>query len=148
MLRGPLEPKQYTSIKFTEHLALEGIRPSIGSVGDAFDNALMETINGLYKAECIRTTVFHDGPYKTLADVEYASRRLGGLVQRTQAPWLVGERPSSRVRASPLRCPQPRAAARMRAAENLGRFRLPESRSGCVIGRLVPRAFMPRHSHT
>ena len=64
---------QYTSIKLTEHLALEGIRPSIGSVGDAYDNALMETINGLYKAECIRTTVFHDGPYKTIADVEYAT---------------------------------------------------------------------------
>ena len=56
---------QYTSIRLTEHLDLEGISPSIGSVGDAYDNALMETINGLYKAECIRTTVFHDGPYKT-----------------------------------------------------------------------------------
>ena len=64
---------QYTSIRLTEHLALEEIRPSIGSVGDAYDNALMETINGLYKAECIRTTVFHDGPYKTIADVEYAT---------------------------------------------------------------------------
>ena len=64
---------QYTSIRFTEHLKLEGISPSIGSVGDAFDNALMETINGLYKAECIRTTVFHDGPYRTIADVEYAT---------------------------------------------------------------------------
>jgi transposase InsO family protein len=64
---------QYTSIRFTEHLELEGIQPSIGSVGDAYDNALMETINGLYKAECIRTTVFHDGPYKTIADVEYAT---------------------------------------------------------------------------
>jgi transposase InsO family protein len=64
---------QYTSIRLTEHLALEDIRPSIGSVGDAYDNALMETINGLYKAECIRTTVFHDGPYKTIADVEYAT---------------------------------------------------------------------------
>jgi len=64
---------QYTSLRFTEHLALEQIQPSIGSVGDAFDNALMETINGLYKTECIRTTVFHDGPYKTLADVEYAT---------------------------------------------------------------------------
>jgi transposase InsO family protein len=64
---------QYTSIRFTEHLELEGIQPSIGSVGDAYDNALMETINGLYKAECIRTTVFHDGPYKTSADVEYAT---------------------------------------------------------------------------
>ena len=64
---------QYTSIRLTEHLALEGIRPSIGSIGDAYDNALMESINGLYKAECIRTTVFHHGPYKTLADVEYAT---------------------------------------------------------------------------
>jgi len=64
---------QYTSIKFTEHLDLEGIRPSIGSVGDAYDNALMETLNGLYKAECIRTTIFHDGPYRTIADVEYAT---------------------------------------------------------------------------
>jgi putative transposase len=64
---------QYTSVRFTEHLALEEIRPSIGTVGDAYDNALMETINGLYKAECIRTTVFHDRPYKTIADVEYAT---------------------------------------------------------------------------
>ena len=64
---------QYTSLRFTEHLALEGIRPSIGTVGDAYDNALMESINGLYKAECIRTTVFQDGPYKTIADVEYAT---------------------------------------------------------------------------
>ena len=64
---------QYTSIRYTERLALEQIQPSIGSVGDAYDNALMETINGLFKAECIRTTVFHEGPYKTLADVEYAT---------------------------------------------------------------------------
>ena len=64
---------QYTSVHLTDHLALEGIRPSIGSVGDAYDNALMETINGLYKAECIRTTIFHDGPYRTLADVEFAT---------------------------------------------------------------------------
>src|SRR5688500_17591259 len=64
---------QYTSIRFSEHLALEGIRPSIGSVGDAFDNALMETIIGLFKTECIRTTVFHNWPYKTLADVAYAT---------------------------------------------------------------------------
>ena len=64
---------QYVSLAYTEKLALDGIAPSIGSIGDAYDNALMETINGLYKAECIRTTVFHDGPYKTIADVEYAT---------------------------------------------------------------------------
>ncbi|HMT91105.1 MAG TPA: IS3 family transposase [Dermatophilaceae bacterium] len=64
---------QYTSVAFTERLALQGIAPSIGSVGDAYDNALMETINGLYKAECIRSSIFHDGPYKTISDVEYAT---------------------------------------------------------------------------
>ena len=64
---------QYTSLKLTSHLALEGIHASIGSVGDAYDNALMESINGLYNAECIRTTVFHAGPYRTIADVEYAT---------------------------------------------------------------------------
>jgi putative transposase len=60
---------QYTRVRFTEHLALEEIRPSIGTVGDAHANALGETINGLYKAECIRTTVFHAGPHTTVADV-------------------------------------------------------------------------------
>ncbi len=64
---------QYTSIRFTEHLGLEGVRPSIGSVGDAYDNALMECVIGLYKTECIRTTVFHAGPYRTIGDVEYAT---------------------------------------------------------------------------
>jgi transposase InsO family protein len=64
---------QYTSIRFTEHLELAQIAPSIGTVGDAYDNALMESVIGLFKTECIATTVFHDGPYKTLADVEYAT---------------------------------------------------------------------------
>ena len=62
---------QYVSLAYTEKLALDGIAPSVGSVGDAYDNALMETINGLYKAECMRTTVFHDGPYRTIGDVEF-----------------------------------------------------------------------------
>jgi transposase InsO family protein len=64
---------QYTSIRFTEHLALEEIAPSVGTVGDAYDNALMEGIIGLFKTECIATTVFHDRTYKVLADVEYAT---------------------------------------------------------------------------
>ena len=64
---------QYTSLRFTEHLAAEEIRPSIGTVADAYDNALMECMIGLYKTECVTTTVFHQGPYKTIADVEYAT---------------------------------------------------------------------------
>lgn len=63
---------QYTSLRFTEHLALEGIAPSIGTVGDAYDNGLMESIIGLFKTECIATNVFHKSPYKTIADVEFA----------------------------------------------------------------------------
>jgi putative transposase len=48
-------------------LALAGIEPSVGSVGDAYDNALAETINGLYKAEVIHRL----GPWKTIAAVEW-----------------------------------------------------------------------------
>ncbi len=46
--------KQYTSVHFTETLMLAGLTPSIGTVGDAYDNALAETTTGLYKTECIR----------------------------------------------------------------------------------------------
>jgi putative transposase len=42
-------------------------------VGDAYDNGLMEGIIGLFKTECIQSRIFHAGPYKTLADVEYAT---------------------------------------------------------------------------
>src|SRR5690625_7298858 len=72
ILHSDAESK-YSSIRYTEHLDLEGIAPSIGTVGDAYDNALMESANGLYKTECIRTTVFHPGPFRTLADVEFAT---------------------------------------------------------------------------
>jgi putative transposase len=62
---------QYTSIHFAETLMLEGLRPSIGTVGDAYDNALAKTTIGLYKTECIRDdSPFRDGPLETVADVE------------------------------------------------------------------------------
>lgn len=64
---------QYTAIRFTEHLQLQGITPSVGSVGDAYDNALMESIIGLYKTECVRSGPFHPGPLKTLSEVEFAT---------------------------------------------------------------------------
>ena len=60
---------QYVSIKYTERLAEAGIEPSVGSVGDSYDNALAETINGLYKAELIH----RQGPWRTFEDVEYAT---------------------------------------------------------------------------
>ena len=58
---------QYVSIKYTERLAEAGLVPSVGSVGDSYDNALAETINGLYKAEVIHR------PWRTLEAVEYAT---------------------------------------------------------------------------
>lgn len=66
---------QYTSVRLTSHLSAQEVRPSIGTVGDAYDNALMESIIGLYKAECIGTDVFGPGEreYKTLLDVELAT---------------------------------------------------------------------------
>ena len=64
---------QYTSIRLTSHLELEDIAASIGSVGDALDNAMMESGNGQFKTRCIRTTIFHHGPHKTLSDVEFAT---------------------------------------------------------------------------
>jgi transposase InsO family protein len=53
VLRARLEPAQYTAISFTEALIEAGIAPSIGTVGDALDNALMESTIGLYKTELI-----------------------------------------------------------------------------------------------
>ncbi|KZS73108.1 transposase [Mycobacterium kansasii] len=62
---------QYTAIHFGEALMLAGLRPSIGTVGDALDNALCETTIGLYKTECIREgSPFRRGPIRTLADLE------------------------------------------------------------------------------
>jgi transposase InsO family protein len=60
---------QYVSIRYTERLAEAGIEPSVGSRGDSYDNALAETINGLYKAELIHRR----GPWKTREAVELAT---------------------------------------------------------------------------
>ena len=57
---------QYVSIRYTERLAEAGIEPSVGSVGDSYDNALAETINGLFKAEVI----WHLGPWRGVDQVE------------------------------------------------------------------------------
>jgi putative transposase len=63
---------QFTSLRYGERLAEIGAVPSIGSVGDSFDNALAETVNGYYKAELIRGPA-RSGPWKTVEDVELAT---------------------------------------------------------------------------
>jgi putative transposase len=60
---------QYVSIKYTERLAQAKIEPSVGSVGDSYDNALAETVIGLFKTEVIHRR----GPWRSLDAVEYAT---------------------------------------------------------------------------
>ena len=83
---GPLEPRppargcgvtptpdrSSQSIRYGERLAEIGAIPSIGSVGDSYDNALAETVNGYYKAELIRGPA-RKGPWKTVEEVELAT---------------------------------------------------------------------------
>ena len=60
---------QYLAIRYTERLAEAGIEPSVGSVGDSYDNALAETVIGLFKTEVIRPR----GPWRSLEAVEFAT---------------------------------------------------------------------------
>jgi putative transposase len=60
---------QYVAIRYTERLLEAGIEPSVGSVGDSYDNALAETINGLFKTEGIRRR----GPWRNMEAVEFAT---------------------------------------------------------------------------
>ena len=69
MLRRPPESAQYVAIRYTERLLEAGIEPSVGSVGDSYDNALAETVIGLFKTEVIRRR----GPWRNLETVEFAT---------------------------------------------------------------------------
>ena len=69
MLFRPIEPSQYLAIRYTERLAEAGALTSVGSKGDSFDNALAETVNGLYKTELI----YRQGPWRTMEQVELAT---------------------------------------------------------------------------
>ncbi|KPL53221.1 integrase [Prosthecomicrobium hirschii] len=66
-MRRPLESAQYVSIRCTERLAEAGIDPSVGSVGDSYDNALAESIIGLFKTEVIHRL----GPWKSFGAVGF-----------------------------------------------------------------------------
>jgi putative transposase len=69
VLRRPVESAQYTSIAFTERLAAAGVSGSVGTVGDAYDNALAESVIGLFKTELIKPR----GPWRTAEQVELAT---------------------------------------------------------------------------
>lgn len=72
MLHRPVEPGQFTSIRYGERLAEIGATPSIGAVGDSYDNALAETVNGYYKTELVRGPA-RSGPWRTVEDLELAT---------------------------------------------------------------------------
>ena len=68
-MRRPLETKQYLAPHYTDRLVEAGIEPSVGSVGDSYDNALAETVIGLFKTEVIHRR----GPWHSLEAVEFAT---------------------------------------------------------------------------
>jgi hypothetical protein len=83
---------------------LEDLAASVGSVGDAYDNALAESTIWLFQNECIRkANPFLDGPLKQLADVEKATMDRVPLVQHRPSPQHPGHGPARRVRAYLLR---------------------------------------------
>lgn len=69
LLRRPVEPGQYLSIRYSERLKDAGVDASVGSTGDSYDNAMAETIIGLFKTEVIHAR----GPWRSLDAVEYAT---------------------------------------------------------------------------
>ena len=91
---------QYTSVHFAETLMLAGLIPSIGTVGDALDNALAETTIGLYKTECTRDgSPFRNGPLETLADVEQITSAWVWWYNTSRLMHRLGRRPPAEAEA-------------------------------------------------
>lgn len=91
---------QYTCLRFTETLLLAGLTGSVGSVGDAYDNALAETTIGLYKTECVRPgSPFRNGPIRTLADLEEATSAWAAWYNAERLMHRLGRRPPAEAEA-------------------------------------------------
>jgi transposase InsO family protein len=76
VLLRPLEPEQYTSVLYTDRIDEVGAAPSIGTVGDSFDNALAESVMGIFKTELHRNPAAlatNGGPWRGLDDLEIAT---------------------------------------------------------------------------
>lgn len=71
-MQPPIEPTGYTSKRYTETLAVEGLSPSIGTIGDAFDNGAAETVMGLFKNEAVaKDSLFRPGPLTSQLEATY-----------------------------------------------------------------------------
>ena len=77
---------------------LAGLKPSVGTVGDALDNGLAETTIGLYKTECVRDgSRFRSGPLRTLADLEHITSAWVSWYNETRLMHHLGRRPPAEV---------------------------------------------------
>jgi putative transposase len=91
---------QYTAIRFVGELAQAQFRPSIGRVGDAYDNALAETTIGLYKTECVRIgSPFNPDGFSTLAQVETATAQWVHWYNTSRLMHRLGRRPPAEAEA-------------------------------------------------
>ena len=91
---------QYTSVRFAQTLLLAGLTPSVGTVGDALDNALAETTIGLYKTECTRAgSPFRAGPVRTLADLEEITSAWVHWYNTARLMHRLGRRPPAEAEA-------------------------------------------------
>lgn len=91
---------QYTAIRFAGQLAEAEFRPSIGSVGDSYDNALAECINGLYKCECVpHGSPFNPHGFHTVGDVEAATGRWVHWFNTSRLLHRLGRRPPAEAEA-------------------------------------------------
>ena len=91
---------QYTSVRFAGALLLAGLTGSVGSVGDAYDNALAETTIGLYKTECTRSgSPFRNGPIRTLADLEESTSAWVHWYNTERLMHRLGRRPPAEAEA-------------------------------------------------
>jgi putative transposase len=110
-LRRLLEPEQYTSVRFAQTLLLAGLTPSVGTVGDALDNALAETTIGLYKTECTRAgSPFRAGPVRSLADLEEITSAWVHWYNTARLMHRLGRRPPAEAEAG-YYCQQAKDAA-------------------------------------
>jgi transposase InsO family protein len=99
VLRRPLEREQYTAIRYAERLAEAGARPSIGSVGDSYDNALAESIIGLFKTALIR----RQGPWRSGDAVELATLEWVDWYNNRRLYQAIGDIPPAEAEANHYR---------------------------------------------
>jgi Integrase core domain len=135
VLRRPVESTQYTSFRFAAHLVESGIDASTGTVGDAYDNALMESAIGLYKTELIKKR----GPWKTLADVELATTEYIDWFNTRRLHGAIGHIPPAEHETSYYAQtePAPRRSQQLKPPRNPARF----SQRTCGARRAAIAAF-------